>query len=37
MNHPSVDLLALLVSLHEDQEGVVIKYKIEDGVSNQTR
>ena len=30
MNKPSIDILALLISLYADQEGVEITYTLED-------
>ena len=34
MNYPKVDLLSLLISLYAEQEGVTIKYELEEGVSH---
>lgn len=33
MNKPNVDLLELLISLYAEQEGITIKYKLEEGVA----
>lgn len=32
MKKPSTDLLALLISLYADQEGVEIKYEVKEGI-----
>lgn len=33
MNRPSVDIMALLISLYADQEGVEIKYEMRKGAA----